>query len=314
MNILVSCAGGPAAVGAIKSIRDLGQKHVITAIDCDALSVGFYLADRSYRVPFSVEDKFWPQVLKIIRKEKIDLILPTGDADIVHFSKNKKMLEKLGVTVFMSDFKSINYCQDKLKFYIKGKKSEISEYFPKTSTNHTDIDFPILCKPRKGSGSRGIKLWESVDDVEDLSLIQNLHISDDYLFQEHLPGTEYTIDVLCDLNSNPLSIIPRERLQIKAGISSKGKIIKNEIIEEACKKICKLFEVKGPVCIQMKDDVNGIPKFVEMNPRLGGGTYFTTLSGVNFIEIILQIMKGEKPKVNNHNLITVLRFYNEVVI
>ena len=120
--------------------------------------------------------------------------------------------------------------------------------------------------------------------------------------------------VLCDLNSNPLSIIPRERLQIKAGISSKGKIIKNEIIEKACQKICKLFEVKGPVCIQMKDDVNGIPKFVEINPRFGGGTYFTTLSGVNFIEIILQIMKGEKPKVNNHNLITVLRFYNEVVI
>ena len=37
MNILVSCDGGPDAVGAIKSIRDLGQKHVITAIDCRIL-------------------------------------------------------------------------------------------------------------------------------------------------------------------------------------------------------------------------------------------------------------------------------------
>ena len=83
MNILVSCAGGPAAVGAIKSIRDLGQKHVITAIDCDALSVGFYLADRSYRVPFSVEDKFWPEVLKIIRKigEPCLLILKKNHLD-----------------------------------------------------------------------------------------------------------------------------------------------------------------------------------------------------------------------------------------
>ena len=95
MNILVSCAGGPAAVGAIKSIRDLGQKHVITAIDCDALSVGFYLADRSYRVPFSVEDKFWPEVLKIIRKEKIDLsafigIFQTYSIQIVIFIRRGK--------------------------------------------------------------------------------------------------------------------------------------------------------------------------------------------------------------------------------
>ena len=32
------------------------------------------------------------QVLKVIKKEKIDLILPTGDSDIVHFSKNKLLL------------------------------------------------------------------------------------------------------------------------------------------------------------------------------------------------------------------------------
>ena len=48
--------------------------------------------------------------------------------------------------------------------------------------------------------------------------------------------TEYTIDVLCGLYGEVLSVIPRERLQIKAGISSKGRIIKDSKIEERCIK------------------------------------------------------------------------------
>ena len=115
MNILVSCAGGPAAVGIIKSIEDFDSQgeHKTVAIDCDRLSVGFHLADRSYVVPFSVEDDYWKEVLKVIRKEKIDVIIPTGDADIVHFSKNKNVLNKMGVTVFMSDYKTIKILSKK---------------------------------------------------------------------------------------------------------------------------------------------------------------------------------------------------------
>ena len=92
MNILVSCSGGPAAIGVIKSLRDIGFTGKIVSIDCDSLSSGFYLSDKYYVVPLSVEDNFWSETLKVIKKEKIDLIVPTGDADIVHFSKNKKML------------------------------------------------------------------------------------------------------------------------------------------------------------------------------------------------------------------------------
>ena len=41
----------------------------------------------------------------------------------------------------------------------------------------------------------------------------------------------------------------------------------------------------------MKEDKNGNLKFIEINPRFGGGSYFATLSGVNFTEIILELIK-----------------------
>ena len=64
----------------------------------------------------------------------------------------------------------------------------------------------------------------------------------------------------------------------------------------------------------MKEDVIGNPKFVEINPRLGGSSYFATLAGVNFIEIILDLARGKKPIINEPNLVTILRYYREVVV
>ena len=85
-------------------------------------------------------------------------------------------------------------------------------------------------------------------------------------------------------------------------------------IENLCKDLCIYLDLKGPVCIQLKEDSKGNPKFIEVNPRLGGGTYFTTLAGVNFLELILNI-KNNKPFIKpTFKEITVLRYFNEIVI
>ena len=64
----------------------------------------------------------------------------------------------------------------------------------------------------------------------------------------------------------------------------------------------------------MKEDINGIPKFVEINPRVGGGTYFTTLAGVNFMKIIFDVVNGDDIYIEEPKEITVLRYYDEVVV
>ena len=64
----------------------------------------------------------------------------------------------------------------------------------------------------------------------------------------------------------------------------------------------------------MKEDINGKPKFVEINPRLGGSSYFATLAGVNFLYIILDLVEGKEPAINEPDLVTILRYHNEVVV
>ena len=310
-NILISCAGGPAAIGAIKSLKQINFKGNIVTIDCDPLAVGRYLSDINYIVPLSTSKNYWDEVLNIIIKEKITIILPTGDSDIKHFSKYKDQLNKLGVTVFMSDYNSIIKCQDKKLFF---DYCAADFPLPFTSNNYKDLKFPMFAKPEYGSGSRGVKVCHKVSDIKTLDKEESVHRSSNYLFQEYLPGQEYTVDVLCDLNSNPIVIVPRKRLQIKAGISSKGQVIKHKRIEALCKDLCIYLGLKGPVCIQLKDDSKGNPKFIEVNPRLGGGTYFSTLAGVNFLDLILKIKNNQEYNVPELKEITVLRYYNEIVI
>ena len=303
-NILISCAGGPAAIGAIKSLRDIKFKGNIVTIDCDPLAVGGYLSDINHK-------NYWNKVLDVIKKENISLIIPTGDSDIKYFSKNKKQLNDLGVVVFMSDYDSIIKCQDK-KLFFNFCYPEFP--LPFTSSNYKDLKFPMFAKPEYGSGSRGIKICNKLSDIKALEKEESVHRSSNYLFQEYLPGQEYTVDVLCSLDSYPLIIVPRKRLQVKAGISSKGQVIRHKQIEDLCKSLCIYLKLKGPVCIQLKNDTKGNPKFIEVNPRLGGGTYFTTLAGVNFLDLMLKIKENQIIKIPKIKEITVLRYYEEIVI
>jgi carbamoyl-phosphate synthase large subunit len=135
------------------------------------------------------------------------------------------------------------------------------------------------------------------------------------IFQEFLPGTEYTVDVLSNLNKKPVMAVARIRLQTKAGISTKGKIIRDIEMETNCMKIAQHFGIRGPCCIQMKESPDGVAKVIEINPRLGGGTIFTTLAGANFPAMIIDMVEGKEissiPEVSE---ITVIRYFEEIVI
>ena len=290
MNILFLGAGGPAAVGAIKSLLDFDtqKEHKIISVDCDELAVGFHMSDESYIIPKNDDDSYHHKLKEIVDKENIDLILPTSD-DIVQISMLKNINYK-NINLFMSDYDVIATCHNKMFFYEKCKDD-----FPLPYT----IDKPLFKKPIRGKGSRGVEL------------IKN---NGQEIYQEYLPGTEYTIDVFSDMKSNVLSVVPRIRLQTKAGISTKGKIVRDKYIEAQCRKLAKFLKLKGPSCIQMKEDEKRNPKFIEVNPRFGGGTYFTTLAGINFVKMIIDLIEGNTPIfVSEPKEITILRHFEEIV-
>ena len=298
INILITSSGGPAAIGLIKSIRALSNKIRIIATDCDKLASGLYLADKYYIVPKdNVKYKFQPSGFElhrdaysdILSKEKINIILPTSESDIYHWSLWSKELYSKGIHLYISDPTTIQKCQDKLRFYQICKENSLP--IP-------DLYDDIYYKPIIGSGGRGTGIIKNKDN----------------LYMEYLPGEEYTVDVFCDLKENICGLVIRERIGVKAGISVKGRIIKDKEIESICKKVCDIFKIKGPCCIQLKRDKNGDPKLIECNPRLGGGTYFSTLAGINPAEIYFNLYYGNLIKKKIPKEITIVRYFEEIIV
>jgi carbamoyl-phosphate synthase large subunit len=245
--------------------------------------------------------------MKIILKHNISVLMPSSGYDIYPYSMVKDKLLKMGVVAVVSDNKTLQICRDKLTTY-KVLSSKFDLPFTTIDQNRIQ-EFPVIAKPRYGKGSRDIL---KISDDKELRYILSRY--DDLVFQEYLPGTEYTIDVLSDLKQEPLIAVPRIRLQTKAGISTKGRIVRDQRIEDVCKTIAEYLKVSGPCCIQMKESKEGVLKFVEINPRLGGGTIFTTLAGVNLPSLIMDIVEGKEIDIPQFSEVTIIRYYEEIVI
>tara|TARA_R110001592_G_scaffold7337_2_gene41195 strand:- start:4814 stop:5686 length:873 start_codon:yes stop_codon:yes gene_type:complete len=289
INILITESGGPAAVGLIKSIKQLPYKVTIVAVDMDELAVGNYLSDYHYQVPKASDSNYIDNILNIINKHNIKLIIPTGENDLQSLSKNIELFKNIGCKLFISNLDTIKICQNKFKFW---------EHLNKKFKMPLPLN-GVFLKPDVGVGGRGTKKIEAS---------KGSHL------WEFLPGKEYTVDVFCDMNSNIINHVIRERIAIKSGISVKGKIISNLDISFSVKKLVKHLDLKGPLCIQYKENELGEPFLIECNPRLGGGTYMCTLAGINYAEIYFNLLRGVENTTIDPKKITVLRYYNEIII
>jgi carbamoyl-phosphate synthase large subunit len=289
IKILITESGGPAAVGLIKSIKKLNREAYIYAVDCNELSAGNLLADEAFTISKSTHYNYIKQLIEIVSINKINLIIPTGENDLEKISFSKDKFKMNGCEVFCSDTFTIQTCQQKYRFYNYLKAKGIN--LPRT------IRGPFIEKPITGSGSRGIKITDSREKI----------------IQEHILGKEYTVDVFCDMDSNIISHVIRERISIKAGISVTGKIIRNQAIKDQVDKVVKELKIKGPSCMQFIVTELGIPYLIECNPRLGGGTYMSTLAGVNCADIYFDLLESKAPETKEPKEIVVTRYFEEII-
>jgi carbamoyl-phosphate synthase large subunit len=306
-TILVPGSAGPAGINTIKALRMAGFDGKIVATDSSSLSAGFFMADVNEVIPEADEQTFIEKLFNIVRLHKVGILMPSSGFDIYPYSENQKELAELGAIAIVSDRDKLEVCRDKmLTFQTLSQKFAL----PFTTADSTGIRaFPVLAKPRFGKGSKGIV---RIDDESDLKYI--LSKRDDLVFQEYLPGTEYTVDVLSDLESKPLMAVPRIRMQTKAGISTKGKILRDFTLEAECMQIAEHIGIRGPCCMQMKESNDGELKLIEVNPRMGGGTIFTTLAGANFPAMLIDLIEGREVSVPSISEITVVRYFEEFVL
>jgi len=290
INVLIVPAGSRVAIPAIKFLKKSKEVRVVSA-DVDRLAAGLYLSDSGYIIsPFSKEKKFLSDLKIIILKEKVDILIPALDTVLIKFSSLEDYFQKLGVKILISPPPALLITRDKWKTH-QFFKNAIP--LPRSFVKKEDVNlsYPLFIKPRWGSGSIDSFKINSKEELE----FYYKRIKKP-IIQEYLEGKEYTVDCLTDLNGKLLLCIPRERLETKAGVSNKGRIIENREINNIALKISERLRFRGPFFFQLKEKKEKL-MLTEINARFGGGMLLSCAAGPNIYLLAVKLFMGEKIKI-----------------
>lgn len=292
--------------------RKLNINGKIVGGDMDKNAPAMNYVDYSYQLPKISSENYIDEILKIINTEKISLIIPTIDTELEKLAANKEKIESLGVKLNLSDEEFIKICRNKYetqKFFEKNKLG-VPKLITEKKLKNGEYKFPLFIKPLNGSSS--INTFKIKNDKE-------LEFFKEYvqkpIIQECIEGEEFSVDVFCDFENNPITIVPRKRLATRSGEISKGLVRKDREIIADIKKLLNFFKAKGHITVQCMKTDQGI-KYIEINPRFGGGAPMSMVAGANSAENLYRLLLGEKLEYNENyedNLL-VLRYDSAVFI
>lgn len=269
----------------------LNKEVKIYGADMAGTAPALAYCDFTRKVVAMKDPGYIENLLSICINDHINLLIPTIDTDLLILSENKDKFERIGTKVMISAPDKIRICRDKnitSQFFVE---CGLHAPMPVNDWQEYKSGYPAFIKPKDGSSS--INAFK-VENQEELEVYAGR--VEDYIVQPFVSGHEYTIDIFCDWDGEPISIVPRERLQVRAGEVLKTRICMDSTMIEESKALCKAFKPCGPLTVQLIRDAAGIDWFIEINPRFGGGTPLSMKAGARSAESILKLMNGEEVK------------------
>ncbi len=156
------------------------------------------------------------------------------------------------------------------------------------------IDYPVMVKPRRGSGARSIHLARDPDQAR--FFIE--YVREPVMVQRAMAGPEISIDCLGDMDGRCLNAIPRTMLESRGGESIKGQVIDDREMIDLGRRVVEALRVRGPATIQVFRDPDAGLGITDVNTRFGGafpGPVYAAQPGRTYPELIVAMAAGEAP-------------------
>lgn len=310
MNILFTCAGRRRYL--LKYFKEvIGESGKIVATDMQLTAPALTAADIKEQVPAVYASDYIEITLDLCRKHAIDALISLNDLELPILSANKERFESIGVKVIVSSPDVIDICFDKYLTYQYIKSLGLES--PQTYINYDaaveaiksgELKFPLILKPRWGSGSIGLEFVDDFDELEVVyrllqkkikkSILAKASVADEYiLIQQVIKGPEYGLDIINDLKGTHRGVSVKEKLSMRAGETDKAVTIDNPTIRKIGRIIGENLKHIGNLdCDVLEKD--GTYYVLELNPRFGGGYPFSHEAGVNTPLAIVEWVKGNE--------------------
>ena len=288
LNVLITA--GSRRVPLVRAFQRAVAQHRggnVIVTDVNPLSPAVHAANRAFRVPLATAPEYIDAVLDICLGERVRLVVPTIDDELVLFGRAIARFRAHGIRVAVSPAQTSELCDDKFAAcaYLRDRGiPAAASWLP--SQLPADPRFPLFIKPRRGRGSVGAF---AVRNPRELAFFAGY--VPDAVVQEFLDGPEYTIDMLCDFSGQPLSIVPRRRDVIRAGVTDRGRTVNDPALIEVARVSAATLQFAGAVNIQCRV-VDGRPVIFEINPRFSGGIPLTIQAGADLPRMLVDLAAG----------------------
>jgi sugar transferase EpsL len=299
ITLLITGVGGPVGQAILKAARRSTVPCRIVGTDRLALSVGLGWVDQPYVIPdASKPSDYLAEMRRICAVEKVSLILPASDGELILLAQNAGALRtETGATVVSSSMDVLDIALNKWETCRFLERAGLN--FPRAtpldrngsvSRLVDEVGFPLFAKPCRGSGSRGLLKIRSWEDIRYLRML-----GVEYVIQEYLrpDDEEYTVAVYTQQDGRQTGSICFKR-ELAAGNTYRAWVDDNAAVQAEAKGIVRALNSRGPCNVQLRLTNRG-PVAFEINPRISGTTGMRAHFGYNEVEMAIRDLVLNEP-------------------
>ena len=281
----------------------------VVAVDPNPLAPAQYAAQVRASAPAIHDPGYVPELQRLCEAHGVGAVLPLTDLDIEVLALARERGE-LPALVPSSEVARATY--DKYEAHLLLERLRLPS--PPTAPTDADLDalhYPVMVKPRQGSGARSIHLAHTpaqarffIDYVREPTMVQRA-----------MAGPELSIDCLGDSEGRCINAIPRTMLESRGGESIKGTVIEDPELVTLGRTAMEALQVRGPATIQVFRDPDLGVRITDVNTRFGGAFPAPTLAalpGRSYPELIVRLAAGDvlEPHVGEYRRdVTFTRYY-----
>lgn len=340
LTVLISACGSQFMPGLADCLKQNGERKIkIIGVDMSTDNTALQIVDAFYKVPRSSDPLYIDYLLKICMSEKVDVVLPFMSAELIPLIERKSEFEAIGTKVSVSDRYSVEITNNKYCFYsfLKRHNLPVPHFALIRNANELvsaceECGYPneaVCVKATELSGSRGIRIirpnisrfdmlfnekpnsfYITMDDL--LTTLNEKDTMPEMMAMEYLPGVEGSVDLIAD-KGKVLYMAYRESTVNLHSIPQAGELKENPEAYEIAERVIEAIGLTGNADLDFKNDANGHPVLMEINPRIAATMKIFKEGGLNLPYLRVKQLLGEDlPEVNIRYGIKFKRKYLEM--
>jgi carbamoyl-phosphate synthase large subunit len=270
-------------------VSAFAQHATVVAADPNPLAPAQYAADHRYSVPPIVDPEYVPALQELCERHRARAVVPLTDLDLEVLA-DARLAGQLPALVPDPGIARATF--DKYEAHLLLERLGLPS--PPTVLPGEPVDsFPVMVKPRQGSGARSI---HRADDRQAAEFFVD-YVEEPTMIQRFMSGPEFSIDCLSDARGRCLNSIPRTMIESRGGESIKGTVIADPELIALGAQVAGALGVRGPCTIQVfRDRAIGLG-ITDVNTRFGGAfpaPMYAAYPGRTYPELIVRMARGEE--------------------